>query len=95
MIEKRRRDRINNSLTELRRLVPSALLSVHIIMHCFLPQLRRIVPSALFSVHIIMHCILPQVIEKRRRDRINNSLTELRRLVPSALLSVHIIMHYF
>lgn len=25
-----------------------------------------------------------QIIEKRRRDRINNSLTELRRLVPSA-----------
>lgn len=26
----------------------------------------------------------PQIIEKRRRDRINNSLSELRRLVPSA-----------
>lgn len=25
-----------------------------------------------------------QIIEKRRRDRINNSLSELRRLVPSA-----------
>lgn len=28
-------------------------------------------------------CFL-QIIEKRRRDRINNSLSELRRLVPSA-----------
>ena len=28
-------------------------------------------------------CLL-QIIEKRRRDRINNSLSELRRLVPSA-----------
>lgn len=32
-------------------------------------------PSALFVV---------QIIEKRRRDRINHSLSELRRLVPSA-----------
>lgn len=30
-------------------------------------------------------CVLRlQIIEKRRRDRINNSLSELRRLVPSA-----------
>lgn len=28
--------------------------------------------------------IFSQIIEKRRRDRINNSLSELRRLVPSA-----------
>lgn len=28
--------------------------------------------------------VFPQIIEKRRRDRINNSLSELRRLVPSA-----------
>lgn len=27
---------------------------------------------------------LPQIIEKRRRDRINSSLSELRRLVPTA-----------
>lgn len=27
---------------------------------------------------------IPQIIEKRRRDRINHSLSELRRLVPSA-----------
>lgn len=31
-----------------------------------------------------MHFVFPQIIEKRRRDRINNSLSELRRLVPSA-----------
>lgn len=29
-------------------------------------------------------CVVCQIIEKRRRDRINNSLSELRRLVPSA-----------
>ena len=29
-------------------------------------------------------CLLLQMIEKRRRDRINNSLNELRRLVPAA-----------
>lgn len=28
--------------------------------------------------------VFAQIIEKRRRDRINNSLSELRRLVPSA-----------
>lgn len=31
-----------------------------------------------------MRCVARQIIEKRRRDRINNSLSELRRLVPSA-----------
>jgi len=31
-----------------------------------------------------MLCVSYQVIEKRRRDRINNSLSELRRLVPAA-----------
>ncbi len=30
------------------------------------------------------HNVFEQIIEKRRRDRINNSLSELRRLVPSA-----------
>lgn len=33
---------------------------------------------------INMRCVARQIIEKRRRDRINNSLSELRRLVPSA-----------
>lgn len=33
---------------------------------------------------INMRCAARQIIEKRRRDRINNSLSELRRLVPSA-----------
>lgn len=31
-----------------------------------------------------MCAVVVQIIEKRRRDRINNSLSELRRLVPSA-----------
>lgn len=35
----------------------------------------------IFSISTIFFL---QVIEKRRRDRINNSLSELRRLVPSA-----------
>lgn len=33
---------------------------------------------------INMRLVARQIIEKRRRDRINNSLSELRRLVPSA-----------
>lgn len=33
---------------------------------------------------INLRCVARQIIEKRRRDRINNSLSELRRLVPSA-----------
>lgn len=35
------------------------------------------------NVLLCFACFL-QIIEKRRRDRINNSLSELRRLVPSA-----------
>lgn len=42
-----------------------------------------------YSVHVVFRIRLHvpsvwQIIEKRRRDRINNSLSELRRLVPSA-----------
>lgn len=33
---------------------------------------------------LLCFACFPQIIEKRRRDRINNSLSELRRLVPSA-----------
>lgn len=35
------------------------------------------------NIPLCFACFL-QIIEKRRRDRINNSLSELRRLVPSA-----------
>lgn len=34
---------------------------------------------------LVVFVFLCQIIEKRRRDRINNSLLELRRLVPTAL----------
>ncbi len=36
------------------------------------------------SLRFLLFCFLCQIIEKRRRDRINNSLLELRRLVPTA-----------
>ena len=38
----------------------------------------------IITIIIIIYHYLFQVIEKRRRDRINTSLSELRRLVPSA-----------
>lgn len=37
--------------------------------------------QTLFDFSVVLIC---QIIEKRRRDRINNSLSELRRLVPTA-----------
>ncbi len=45
--------------------------------------------SECFLLQIVVLCSnwfpwIPQIIEKRRRDRINHSLSELRRLVPSA-----------
>ncbi len=45
--------------------------------------------SKCFPLQIVVLCLnwfrwIPQIIEKRRRDRINHSLSELRRLVPSA-----------
>lgn len=39
-------------------------------------------PVCILCVIVSLCCL--QVIEKRRRDRINHSLTELRRLVPAA-----------
>lgn len=41
-------------------------------------------PVGFLTKHLLTLSCLSQIIEKRRRDRINSSLSELRRLVPSA-----------
>lgn len=46
--------------------------------------LCKSVVHSLFTRNLINNFSLEQIIEKRRRDRINTSLSELRRLVPSA-----------